>query len=92
MFRHQGELYPRRTRLELDLLTSTRNAPPTEDPVSHENEGFLKSVWHKMTHHPAHEKTSDGETTTASSKESSKEPSTKKGDDEAAPKKNSDSA
>lgn len=77
---------PRRTELMNDLLTLDRNTPPSDDPASHENEGFLKSVWHKMTHHPAHEKKPDGE-----SASSTEEPSTKKSDDEE-PKKKSDSA
>lgn len=29
------------------------------DPESHKNEGFLKSMWHTFTNHPAHQK-SDG--------------------------------
>ncbi len=68
------------------MLTLDRNTPPSDDPASHENEGFLKSVWHKMTHHPAHEKKPDGEPTS-----STEESSTKKTKDEE-PKKKSDSA
>lgn len=30
------------------------------DPESHKNEGFLKSMWHNLTNHPAHQKP-DGE-------------------------------
>lgn len=26
------------------------------DPESHKNEGFLKSMWHNLTNHPAHQK------------------------------------
>jgi len=26
----------------------------SKDPNSHHNEGFLKSLWHKVTDHPAH--------------------------------------
>ena len=25
------------------------------DPESHKNEGFLKSMWHNLTNHPAHQ-------------------------------------
>lgn len=77
---------PRRAELINDLLTLDRNTPPSDDPASHENEGFLKSVWHKMTHHPAHEKKPDGESTSPT-----EEPSTKKSHGEE-PKKKSDSA
>lgn len=30
---------------------------PADDPASHKNEGFLKSMWHILTNHPAHSKT-----------------------------------
>lgn len=70
---------------------ATSNTAPNattkdEDPASHENEGFLKSVWHKMTHHPAHEK--PGEAGSKSTDESS----TKKSDEGEQKKKTSDSA
>jgi molecular chaperone DnaJ len=45
----------------------------TESSDSHKNEGFLKSVWHKLTDNPAHtEATKD----TNSSETSSSEPKT----------------
>ncbi|KAI6785449.1 uncharacterized protein J7T54_007091 [Emericellopsis cladophorae] len=31
----------------------------TSDPESHKNEGFLKSIWHTLTNHPAHQKSSE---------------------------------
>lgn len=65
----------------LDILTcSYRNATNSsansataagDDPASHENEGFLKSVWHKMTNHPAHQTKAEGETATKPIDESS---------------------
>jgi molecular chaperone DnaJ len=48
------------------------------DPDSHKNEGFLKSMWHNLTNHPAHQK-QDGQSDAGSSaKDSSAE---KKNDD-----------
>jgi molecular chaperone DnaJ len=26
-----------------------------DSPESHKNEGFLKSIWHNLTNHPAHQ-------------------------------------
>lgn len=43
-------------------LFSTQSDP--SDPESHKNEGFLKSMWHNLTNHPAHEKA--GETNSSS--------------------------
>ncbi|ERS98918.1 chaperone DnaJ [Sporothrix schenckii ATCC 58251] len=31
-------------------------ATKDDDPASHNNEGFLKSIWHNLTNHPAHQK------------------------------------
>ncbi|KAJ6783433.1 hypothetical protein PWT90_01680 [Aphanocladium album] len=68
-------------------VSPSRNAAASDsDAASHENEGFLKSVWHKMTHHPAHQKKPDGETSSLTD-----ESSTKKSNDDAE-KKKSDSA
>lgn len=33
----------------------------TTDGASHENEGFLKSLWHNITNHPAHQKKPEDE-------------------------------
>lgn len=41
------------------------------DPESHKNEGFLKSMWHNLTNHPAHQKP-EGEADAASSSKDSK--------------------
>ncbi|KAI0117099.1 hypothetical protein F4814DRAFT_415227 [Daldinia grandis] len=30
-----------------------------DDPASHRNEGFLKSIWHNLTNHPAHQRPED---------------------------------
>lgn len=38
------------------------------NPQSHENEGFLKSMWHNLTNHPAHQK-KDGTEGEAASKD-----------------------
>ncbi|KAH8164354.1 hypothetical protein CIB48_g3917 [Xylaria polymorpha] len=31
-----------------------REATKDDDPATHRNEGFLKSMWHNLTNHPAH--------------------------------------
>ncbi|GAP86226.2 putative mitochondrial chaperone [Rosellinia necatrix] len=31
-----------------------KEATRDDDPVTHQNEGFLKSMWHNLTNHPAH--------------------------------------
>lgn len=46
-------------------MSSSEPADPN-DPESHKNEGFLKSMWHSFTNHPAHQKT-DGTTGEATS-------------------------
>ena len=50
------------------------------DPKSHENEGFLKSIWHRLTNHPAHQDNAEGESKSDSS--SSKDDKSKKSDDD----------
>ena len=35
------------------------------DPESHKNEGFLKSMWHTLSNHPAHQKDGEGESSTS---------------------------
>ncbi|RYP91823.1 hypothetical protein DL770_002079 [Monosporascus sp. CRB-9-2] len=34
--------------------SSPRQATRDDDPATHQNEGFLKSMWHNLTNHPAH--------------------------------------
>jgi molecular chaperone DnaJ len=46
-----------------DRLSSS-NSESSSD--SHKNEGFLKSVWHKLTDHPAHSKDGTQETPSSS--------------------------
>ncbi|KAI1381906.1 hypothetical protein F4677DRAFT_400167 [Hypoxylon crocopeplum] len=36
--------------------SSPREATKDDDPDTHRNEGFLKSIWRNLTHHPAHQK------------------------------------
>ncbi|KAI1758651.1 hypothetical protein GGR53DRAFT_221188 [Hypoxylon sp. FL1150] len=38
---------------------SSREATKNDDPETHQNEGFLKSIWHNLTNHPAHQKSED---------------------------------
>ncbi|KAL7789073.1 hypothetical protein V8C37DRAFT_387186 [Trichoderma ceciliae] len=44
------------------------------DPESHKDEGFLKSMWHTLTHHPAHEKDASGASGSTGTSGSSSEP------------------
>ncbi|CAK7228020.1 mdj1 protein precursor [Sporothrix curviconia] len=39
---------------------STTAATADTDPANHQNEGFLKSIWHNLTNHPAHQKQPEG--------------------------------
>ncbi|KAK0391154.1 hypothetical protein NLU13_0655 [Sarocladium strictum] len=48
------------------------------DPNSHKNEGFLKSMWHNLTNHPAHQKPEDQADAGTTSKDNNTE---KKNDD-----------
>ncbi|KAJ2972572.1 hypothetical protein NUW58_g9158 [Xylaria curta] len=34
--------------------SAPREATKDDDPATHKNEGFLKSMWHNLTNHPAH--------------------------------------
>ncbi|CAJ2502114.1 Uu.00g049670.m01.CDS01 [Anthostomella pinea] len=34
--------------------SSPKTATKDDDPATHRNEGFLKSMWHNLTNHPAH--------------------------------------
>ena len=58
-------------------------AQSTED--SHKNEGFLKSMWHNLTNHPAHQKKPGSESgepekkTDTSDKEKKDEPKSDSG-------------
>ncbi|KAH9897225.1 putative mitochondrial DnaJ chaperone [Xylariomycetidae sp. FL2044] len=36
--------------------SSSKPATKDDDPAEHRNEGFLKSMWHNLTNHPAHRK------------------------------------
>ncbi|KAH8681245.1 hypothetical protein BX600DRAFT_446071, partial [Xylariales sp. PMI_506] len=38
---------------------STTSATKDDDPATHKEEGFLKSMWHNLTNHPAHQKKAD---------------------------------
>ncbi|CAK7229816.1 mdj1 protein precursor [Sporothrix bragantina] len=40
---------------------SGATATSDSDPASHQSEGFLKSIWHNLTNHPAHQKPSEGD-------------------------------
>lgn len=64
-------------------VSPSRNASTSNDAASHDNEGFLKSVWHKMTNHPAHQTKPDSESTSSAADKSS----TKKSDENETKKK-----
>ncbi|KAK6206321.1 mdj1 protein precursor [Pestalotiopsis sp. IQ-011] len=63
------------------------NPSKDDDPASHKNEGFLKSMWHNLTNHPAHQNNSEQSTSSSNSK--TDEAAEKKSDEE--PKKESGS-
>jgi molecular chaperone DnaJ len=44
------------SRLADHTPSAEGTAPPADDPASHKNEGFLKSMWHILTSHPGHAK------------------------------------
>ncbi|KAB5571956.1 putative mitochondrial DnaJ chaperone [Coniochaeta sp. 2T2.1] len=48
--------------------TSNNAAASSAGGESHENEGFLKSLWHNFTNHPAHQKKPDEPTSTGDKK------------------------
>lgn len=53
-----------------------------DDSESHKNEGFLKSMWHTLTNHPAHQKPSETDadkSTTTDKKSDEKKDGTKNG-------------
>ncbi|KOS17547.1 DnaJ -like protein 1 [Escovopsis weberi] len=45
----------------------------SDDPASHKDEGFLKSMWHSLTNHPAHQEGADKESSTKSDKPKKKD-------------------
>lgn len=48
------EMDDKSARRVMNVSSSSSSDP--NDPNSHKDEGFLKSVWHTLTNHPAHEK------------------------------------
>lgn len=56
---------------------SDQETTSSSDPELHKNEGFLKSMWHTLTNHPAHQKKEDG---SSSTKDDSKAADSKKDD------------
>ncbi|KAK3187451.1 mdj1 protein precursor [Lecanicillium sp. MT-2017a] len=48
-------------------VSSSSNATDDPNANSHKNEGFLKSMWHNLTNHPAHQEKPNGESTSGSS-------------------------
>jgi molecular chaperone DnaJ len=80
-------LHAQETILIHGFRSSAAAADPN-DPESHKNEGFLKSMWHTFTNHPAHQQNKDGATgATGEGKDESKA-----GESDEKPKKASDSS
>ncbi|SPO06003.1 related to heat shock protein MDJ1 [Cephalotrichum gorgonifer] len=53
------------------------------DPDSHKNEGWMKSIWHTLTNHPAHQKPSDKDSDANKDSTAGKDTSTdSKGEDD----------
>lgn len=51
------------------------------DPEDHKNEGFLKSLWHNLTNHPAHQQKDGSEGSSSTSTETKKDGEGEKKDD-----------
>lgn len=49
----------------IDNKRTISDASETED---HKNEGFLKSIWHNLTNHPAHQKDNTDDSSTKGDK------------------------
>ncbi|POR36206.1 DnaJ, mitochondrial, partial [Tolypocladium paradoxum] len=79
------EMGDKSARRVMNVSSPSSQVDPS-DPEAHKNEGFLKSMWHTLTNHPAHQKDgAEGEQsgTTREDKKPSKP--------DEAPKKSSDS-
>ncbi|CEJ85054.1 Putative Chaperone DnaJ [[Torrubiella] hemipterigena] len=79
------EMGDKTARRVMNVSSQHRSTDPS-DPESHKNEGFLKSMWHNFTNHPAHQNKSDGKSSSESdnknnSKDSQGEQKKKKVDD-----------
>lgn len=48
----------------MNVSSPSKTAANSSDPESHQNEGFLKSMWHNLTNHPAHQDNADGSSST----------------------------
>ncbi|KAI1281097.1 hypothetical protein F5Y07DRAFT_355366 [Xylaria sp. FL0933] len=64
-----------------DSSSGPREATKDDDPATHRNEGFLKSMWHNLTNHPAH-RDSTGKTSTEEKKPGDKPSETDKPKDQ----------
>ncbi|KAI6364516.1 hypothetical protein MCOR25_005647 [Pyricularia grisea] len=61
-------------------MPGSETSGSTTDADSHQNEGFLKSIWHNLTNHPAHRKSeSSSEAASGESSKSSGKDEPKKG-------------
>ncbi|PNY28776.1 DnaJ, mitochondrial [Tolypocladium capitatum] len=79
------EMGDKTARRVMNVSSPSSQVDPS-DPEAHKNEGFLKSVWHTLTNHPAHQKDGEGYQSNTTDKEDKKQ---NKPDE--APKKTSDS-
>ncbi|KAI9171056.1 LOW QUALITY PROTEIN: protein DnaJ [Paramyrothecium foliicola] len=70
--------------MNVSSSSNSSTSPDSSDPESHRNEGFLKSMWHTLTNHPAHQQNKDG---AATGKDE-----TKSADSEEKPKKSDSSS
>lgn len=60
---------------------SDQETTSSRDPELHKNEGFLKSMWHSLTNHPAHQKNENGSASSDEKSTDSKKADDKKADD-----------
>lgn len=73
------EMGDKTARRVMNVSSQQPSSADPNDPESHKNEGFLKSMWHSITNHPAHQK--DGESTSGTTKDQKKTDDKKKPDD-----------
>ena len=74
-------LFHNNTQQPLNTYNPSLSRPSDDSPESHQNEGFLKNLWHNITQHPAHQQKPDETPSSSSGKDDSTGTSPKKDDD-----------
>lgn len=66
--RSKANLIPLFRRPSLNSASKPGEATKDDDPETHRHEGFLKSMWHNLTNHPAHKAAQESSTDDTDSK------------------------